>query len=708
MIADDLDTSQIIRQKLTNLPAVKSSAANGEKIFESLLLTVTDTAFPGALIPYQTNTEPLRVIATSTPMDWRRLNPMLRAFIGPTITSFTGLPTDTPLPVELEALLRPHPHQVTTIIELPSDERGRLIAERALLRMLDTLTRAPDLTNSPPEPTSWLLARFQDHLNVKQRDAAERLLLRLKEEMRLDALNLVALRVHLLATFDDWKTITELPDFTNLIQARHSVATTALLLEALYQTRLAELFEAGDNDATVEAYRLTVHADALPLLAAPPPRRLEVGGWRLVGMEALITPARTDLKQAVMDHVPQLGWLVEYLSHVTVSTKSLETSPEHQAVTSLLRTATTESIDAMATAQAALDALSPAQRHELLQLVPYRSAYQGLAAETNAIPMPNSWIEWLKRVADPNFTNALEIARLGSEEWSITGSAADPTMVTELLNALNAAQNDQNAAARTAQALPYLVATLQRDPAFPNTALASLYANLLILLALGAFRPSVVYESSLILVDALLSVGVDTEDYREVIAAIVEIAGPGFGVDMIYWALEVVEVFMRSAAPDMAERDQLIHSFLARLTPLRVRMSHLQLEALGCLALEFGWEEAEPPHHGRTETKTLWESRLSGKRIGIYSLMENATRQAKEALQAVTDDVNVDCNADHVGTRRLQVLAESSDLVVIAWGAAKHAATEYIRERRGNLPLVYARGNGVSSLLRAVEEHFSN
>jgi hypothetical protein len=50
-------------------------------------------------------------------------------------------------------------------------------------------------------------------------------------------------------------------------------------------------------------------------------------------------------------------------------------------------------------------------------------------------------------------------------------------------------------------------------------------------------------------------------------------------------------------------------------------------------------------------------------------------------------------------------MATNCDLFVIAWSAAKHAATDFIRAHRRDKPLVFAQGKGVSSLLRAVEEH---
>lgn len=172
---------------------------------------------------------------------------------------------------------------------------------------------------------------------------------------------------------------------------------------------------------------------------------------------------------------------------------------------------------------------------------------------------------------------------------------------------------------------------------------------------------------------------------------------------MVYWVFEVVEAFMRAATPDPKARDQLIHRVLARLAPIQGRLSKLQREALRRLSQEFGWDLAGFTLEKPSEAVDDLRSRLGGKRIALYSLVEAASRQAKVALEGIADCV-VDCSADHGGTAKLRALAENSDLFVIAWSASKHAATDFIREHRGARPLVYAQGKGVSSLLRAVED----
>jgi hypothetical protein len=708
MIGTNPEITKRVASQLRARSKAFTFPAGTEALCHQLLETLDSAAFPGALLPEQTADGEFLVVAIALPSDWRRLCPVLRAFAGPTLTSFDGLPSTDLVTSDLLAVLAEAGNCVTAAIKVPTDQGSRDMALRALVRARDTFARAPSLTRAAPEPTSWLLARFQDHLNVGRRDAAAAVLLRLRDELRLDALNLRSLEVELLATFNDWAGIVDLPGFSNLTRARRTPATTALLLEALYQAYLAMPFEAGDQAAVETLYLQQVRDLATPMLKAPLPVSLRTGGWRLAALELLCSPTREDLRTGVVGRSNVLGWLDPRLAAVG--------SPEQRPVPRLDSTdearerviagETRESVDAMSAALAALARLDDTQRAELARAEPFRSALRALEQEAGSTSLPNSWPMWLARISDPTFTNALALARMGAEEWPISGDATDPVGVAKLSDALNKAQNDSLAAERTAQALPYIVAALRRDPLFPNSAMRQIYASLLTLLALGSGRGTSVYDSSLVLVEALLSIGTDAAQYREIAADVDEIAGEGFGVRMVYWTLELIEAFMRSPAPDTAAREKLVHSVLARLTPLRGRLSCLQQAAVHTLSNEFGWTFDVPPAQQDLSSDDL-ASRLRGKSIAIYSLVEGASRQAKVALQALSRDIDVQCSADQGGTSQLRALAINSDLFVVAWAAAKHAATDFIRTHRRDRPLVYAEGKGVSSLLRAVEDYFT-
>lgn len=708
MIGANLETAKRIALQLRLRSKAFTLPIGIEALCSQLLETADCADFPGALVPEQALDGEILVVAIALPSDWRRLCPVLRAFAGPTLTSFDGLPTTGQVAPDLLAVLAEAGHCVTAAIKVPTEQSGREMALRALVRARDTFARAPSLTRAPPEPTSWLLVKFQDFLNVGRRESAGAVLLRLRDELRLDALNLRSLEVQLLATFDDWAGIVNLPGFLNLTRARRTPFTTALLLEALYQAYVATAFEAADQVAVETIYAQQVRVLAAPMLKTPLPTSLRAGGWRLAALELLCSPAREDLLKGAAARSAVLGWIAPRLSAIDrlEESSALRLNTTDEARDRVIAGEERESVDAMSAALAALARLDDTQRAMLARAEPFCSALRALEQEAGSSSVPNSWPMWLARIWDPAFTNALALARMGAEEWPIADDATDPVGVASLLDALNKAQSNSLAAERTAQALPYIVAALRLDPLFPNSAMGPVYSSLLTLLALGSARGSSVYDSSLVLVEGLLSIGTDAAQYRELAADVDELAGEGFGVRMVYWTLELIEAFMRSPAPDTAAREKLMHSVLARLTPLRGRLSCLQQAAVHSLSTEFGWTFDLPPAEQAMSSDGL-ASHLRGKSIAIYSLVDGASRQAKAALQALSGDIDVQCSADHGGTSQLRALAINSDLFVIAWAAAKHAATEFIRAHRSDRPIVYAKGTGVSSLLRAIEEYFT-
>lgn len=207
------------------------------------------------------------------------------------------------------------------------------------------------------------------------------------------------------------------------------------------------------------------------------------------------------------------------------------------------------------------------------------------------------------------------------------------------------------------------------------------------------------------LVEGLLASGLDQRTYRDLIADIDEIAGDGFGVDMIYWVLELVESFMNAATPDASARETFLHRILARIVPIYGRLTSIQRIAVRLLSSELGWS---PPVTPATDVEPVDDglaSRLDGLRIAIYSMTDSSNRQAKAVLEEISPSVVVDTNADHGGSPRLRALAENSDLFVITWSSAKHAATDFIREHRGSRTLLYSQGKGFSSIIRSIESH---
>lgn len=710
MIAVDLAAAQALGDDIRAICSFSTLGAELAAHCNALTLTVSNPAFPGAVVPNIGTSGELRVfVAASTINDWRRLRPILQAFAGATLTSFDGIPEALPPDDQIAAAIADTKPATTAVIRVPFDSNARLAALRALVRAVDTLSQAPNLQRAVPEPTSWLLARFQDQLNVGRRDAATDILERLKRELRLDSLNLQFLQVQLYAGFNDWPAIVTMPAFASLCQARRTPAITAILLEALYEVYLAIYFDAHDIEGTRAHFEASVRPLARPLLTTPAPMTLTVAGWRIFGLEIWAAPSRIDLARELSERCGHLGWIADYLPALATETTpgaALEPAPIDKARDALVLVDTIESVGSLAAAKEALAKLTPEELAALRETETFRPLLQ-TAEQSNNESLPTTWVDWFDKAADPNFADALDIARQGKDEWSIKANVGDPISTQALVCALDRAQSNNLAAERTAQALPFLVAWLRRDLEFPRPAMMPIYGSLLTLLALGSARGNATYESSQILINALLTVGLDGRAYRALIADIEELAGEGFGVSMIYWILEIVEDFMVASTPDSSARQNFLHATLSRISPIFSRLSSLQRAAVAQLADELGWTLQSigiTPHS--LVSDNLGE-KLKGLRIGIYSLTEKASRQAKTAIEEVAPNAIVDCNADYGGTVKLRSLAENADLFVLTWLSAKHAATDFIRAHRGGRPLLYAQGRGSSSILRVVEDYFA-
>lgn len=674
--------------------------------------TLDDPRFPGGLVPVVLDSgEVLVLAAASTQRAWRQLAPLLRAFAGPTLTSFTGAPTQFPSGLPTAIVLLGSRPQATATLRIPSEATPQLAALRALRRLQETLLRSPDLRTKPPEPTGWLLARFQDYLNTGRPDAARRVLTRLREELRLDALNLGALEVQILASTQDWRAVLDLPIFASLSLARRTPATTGLLLEALYQTYVRHPFEASDADVTLKRYETDARPLARAMLAGPLPAD-GLGAWRMAGLEVLAATDSGDLRQRTLDSGVDLAWLQTLLVDVEPSAANVpaQTSiePLDQARQALSQTATTESLDVVSQALATLALLSAEDLARLKSAEPFTTLVRRLETETTPTTMPADWSGWFTALSDPGFTNAADVARLGQEEWSVQTAAADPIHVQALLSSIEGAQNDELASERSTTALPYLVAWLKKDPEFPRAVFRPIYSVVLTLFVMSATRGRQTYASSQVLIQALLASGLSAAEYRELIADVEELSGESAGVEMAFWLLEIIEDFMQTGAPDAQARTSFLHSTLSKLAPLYGRLSALQRAAVDQFANELGWTLASLGAAGiATPPPDDLAARLTGKRIAIYTLTEAVSRQAATLIKQVAPGTVVDCNADHGGSTQLKALAENADLFVLVWQSAKHAATDYIRAHRGDRPLLFASGRGVSSILRAIEDHLA-
>lgn len=684
MIGRDIAAAQALAAGFRRIADLDALPPNRRKLFDDVLESVVDPRVPGAILPAPLG-RGCRIYAVATDRrEWRRLGPLLSAFAGPTLTNFTGVIHAPSGSDPLDAFARALPAGVVAVVEASDTS---VEAMRALRRMIGMLRRAPESTSRPPRPTSWLLSDFEDALNVGDRLAAERLIERLRDDCRLDVLNLRFLTVQLLASLGSWAELRADSYFTDLCLTRKPGTIAAHLAEALFQTDLATAFATGDVERCRDAYA-RIRPLAAPLVLLPPPAALGLGGWRLYALAALSADhPEPGLLSALADG-PHVGWVSAHLARPSLEVP-VAIAPEPDADYTQIRRA----LELLAE-------LPLEQRVRLLEIEPLRSLSVG-GSEMKPGLVPLGWHDWLSHIPNPEYTIAFEVARKGALEWPVE-DATDPVVAGALADALADALTDEVSRARLAQALPLIVSWLQRDASFPRPSMRPVYETVLTLFALGEARDRGIMASAAIVGEALLSIGNVRADYQRLLGSLATLISEGTGTGNIYLLLELIEATLRHPCPDPSARETFWLTALAVIEPLRRRLEPVQLVSLAALGELLGWSE---PPLAETATPDEFGPKLANLRIGIYTLTESSARQAASVLARVAPSAMVQTSFEHVGSAKLKALAENSDLLVITSLSATHAATDFIRAHRpAGKPICWAAGRGFTSIVRAIED----
>jgi hypothetical protein len=565
------------------------------------------------------------------------------------------------------------------------------------------VAKTPPDAEPPAETTGRLLARIRDHLNALAIDDARRLLERCRREHRLDALNLKFLEVEILAAARDWRAIAGISGFDDLLQTRRPPAVSAALLEAVYWSSF------GDGTPTPAVYASGPRPRVRDLIRLPAPPGLRDGAWRLYALEALVRedPGQL-LANAVVASGADLGELADAISALVepdVLPEPASFTPTQEAAAALVTADLSGALSAIDQARSFFALLSEDERTALLQEDQPRRALAAITDTFGPDPSPTDWSSWLATLGDPTFTTALAVARQGAQEWP--SGLGDPVEIARLAENLNAVEDQPPASDRLVEGLPHLIAWLQQDPDFPRPVGYPVYEAALERLMLSGRSAIPMLDSAGVLARAMLAIGPPASAYGRLLSDLLEFSGQGAGVRTAYWLLELLEESIASNTPDQEARERFWHDVISRLVPIGPQLSQLQRSSLTQLATSLGWAQALPESlsAGAVEgADSVLARRLAGKMVAIYTLTESAGAQASETLKALAPDVDVRVNSEHGGSRPLRALAENADLFVVVAASATHAATDFIRMKRGDKALTYTAGRGAVSILRAVEE----
>jgi len=704
--------------------------------------------------------------ARETETDWygiafseqqfRGLREELAAFVGPTWSTFRGQRVTLDLGDPVEAAVQ----------ELTQGNAFRFQGSRgqtsnsteirsALSRMLKVLDRKTSGNYEVPRATGRVLRDFYTALRVGDRSAAKKEIQYLRNQNRLDTLNLLFLMVQMFAELQDWNQVIHLPELADLLQVRRPFAVTQAITQAIYQSELSR-FEATSAARSAVAY---FHEAILPRYGVLYTNRagsrvaeivksfmlLAVGGETpnpMLRDELLTVPG---LSEADQQYLQSLARLLPTTAPVapSVSIDPLEAAvqaaesgnydrvvtllhdyaPSPQTVHLLLESAyELQTLESERVALQAFDQLSGEEQAVIQGIRRNRTFLESLlgqaetSSNTTADLVPTSWLEWLSILdQNPEWERASYSARQGSQEWVVTDLLNEPGAIAQFLTLQNAVAVKAEDALQNA--FPHLLSSFQKDPDFPRREFLPLYTAVLDTLVFsiiptGAGDPHLTLFNELVTI--LLVLGVDTRQYADLIDYALELWEHYQAPSTIDWGLDLINVFVMHPCFDRDKRSQLLFKIAETLQGITSRVDEAQWSIFYSLAKDLRLEASfsdlvagQDSAQASTQSEQNVFQKLKNKAVLIYTLTEPVAQRVKSFLESVCEGVTVHLSHDKGGSDRLRQWTRNDDLVVIVTVSAKHAATGFIEEHRQNSPLLRVNSKGSASLLRSIQQHLS-
>jgi hypothetical protein len=674
---------------------------------ERILSTVEAAAFPGALLPVHLR-EPSRIAVYAIAdkgTAWRKLQPLLLASVGMTLTDFDGRTVSNLADNGLEGELKRRSLTVARFEAPPAITQSAL---NALTRLVNLTAQAPEQGAELLRTTSQLLHAFDLAIAAGNADEAGNVLELLRQRQQLDTLNLYFLQVRLFAEFLEWERLAEVEWFQQLALTRRPASVTAAMVKALYHQHLAPL-TAESVEIVLRTFRENVLRDSGTLFASLPRVRSAAVSVAFL-LHAIVSENETLTGRLQDDDATE--WddetrdlFARCLAHARADAPPVAAPQNELAeiIAALQSGAVKNKLELLAMLDVAGDVGTLAAENVVLEIaerIEVDAAEDVLPpdVEVPATRLPETWVDWFQLLPEMPHATARRIAQQAADEWPVLEQLATTAEVERLVEAASACASDH----RASIAIPHLIRWVQKDEYWPNPDLRKLYEDLYTTLILSSQPRPDTLQHSLTMLDALLSLGSSPQDYGNLVSGLLSALPSYAAVNTIDLLLDASELLVSHPGGDNNLRNAcwtevvaIMRRFAAFLSPAQRAMADELGAAYGLLP------ELPVAATAQARVAPNWQGR-----IGIYTLRDDAGQRAQALLQRLYPGSTIQLNNDHVATAALRQLAESADVLVVNWTSAKHAATDAIKRARPQ-GFTWAPGGAssiVAKVAQAIEE----
>jgi hypothetical protein len=668
-------------------------------------------------------------------MQCEELREHLNAFVGTAGCDFEGLRSTLPTSDKIASIAREWSggNRVFDFRALAAFHREGL--RERLERMLRVWALRPTTDPDSLRTTEAMLREFDLSLVNSDERSAIAWLEEIRAGGRLNAENLLFLKMQIPAAFGRWNDIDLDPTMALLAAAHRPRRTTAILIEATWHTVLKRKVDDGDVDGALAVMRERIQGTHRGLFRSPAGLSRPCLLLTFLIAAAADAPPRHAVVHALMDRLPEGSgervFAEKVVAVVTPAPLPFTTSPVGtlaQAWEALKRddfhgawilllplpnsvercrllldcAAEHWDDDTALIIKVAMSALTEEEQAAVLTPKKLKTWKKISAPATKSAPAPADWESWFHEVErTPAWNQAISFARDATSLWPAEIYLASQSKVSNLAGLLTRGRN-ADASQIVRLSLPHIAGYFLADG--PQAAYRVLYLDLLLSLALDDHFGGEDWGLVETLASAIIETGPTRVEYEHLLSSLTTIWDERANPRRLDWALDLLDFLTAAPSPNPGVRDAFFESVSTSIQKhlRRLESGQCTLFKLLCSDLGRGIPFFLPAQ--QETTTALASDMLAGKMVAIYTLDASSGTRARDLISSIYQGVDVRLSHDHVGTDQLKSLARTADYFLMVTRSAKHAATNFIKEERpqNKRQIDYPTGKGSSSIVSAL------
>lgn len=660
-----------------------------------LLNSIENLDFPGAIIPTESN----YYICASSQKDWSILTSLVVSFVGASYSDFIGIKNEVNIGSKEEQYLLTKNISFMSSISIPNDNTLQDKALKAFQSLYTTYSYSPGKSLEMSEYIDSVLENFVTALQIKDIYTAQKIISNIKNENRLDALNIKFMQIELAYSINDWNAIVNDNLITHIINSRKPLKIRLHIIEAFYYEYLED---AIDDTSFMSIYISKVRAMILSLLFKCP-ANVSLAVKKVYAIAYLNNDIKYKEIEKIAKHIEnelfkdELQLSLDKKLRTDGSVKSaINTSHDNyiSVRAAVIDDNNTNTIESQLLVSTKAEKLDKQEQQELL--------IDDIIIENTTLPI--NWIEWLKALSNENFTKSRFIAEQALEEWPVDELLKDTTDIKTISSVIISIE-EEFAVQRFIHSLPLFMEACKRSIYFPNPLFLQMYTSILEIITVYEVKDLNTLLVSQDIVETSLKISPSEDQYNYILSMVESIIDKANGKNFINWFLDYAELLISENTSDMDNRNKLLEKLLIKVYSYQEWLDEFHIKLIIKLSTSIGIEKLfeNMSFEDEITIEDKW-GRYINKTIGIYTLSENAARHAKEYLEEQITDVKIILNHDKAATDALRNLAHTSDFVVLVTQSAKHAATGEIQKilRQKDRQPLFPIGKGSSSIVSSL------